>query len=129
MGTVRVKQEEETETRIMQESSKKSVRKDRGHKGESIIFHLIHNMWCLIHLVMNITAYNRNVSIQKLYRMPITFKLLSLFFLVSPSKKKTFKINITPKLIKINGLRKQSCVLLRLKSYKVTFKGVNIAIN
>ena len=31
MGTVRVKQEEETETRIMQESSKKSGRKEHGH--------------------------------------------------------------------------------------------------
>ena len=34
MGTVRVKQEEETDTRIMQESSKKSERKKRGHEWE-----------------------------------------------------------------------------------------------
>ena len=34
MGTVRIKQEEETDTRIMQESSKKFGRKERGHEGE-----------------------------------------------------------------------------------------------
>ena len=34
MITARVKQEEERDTRIMQESSKKSVRKERGHEEE-----------------------------------------------------------------------------------------------
>ena len=34
MGTVRMKQEEETDTKIMQESNKKSERKERGHEGE-----------------------------------------------------------------------------------------------
>ena len=34
IGTVRVKQEEETDTRIMKESSKKFGRKERGHDGE-----------------------------------------------------------------------------------------------
>ena len=34
MGTARVKQEEETDNRIMQESSKKSGRKECGHKRE-----------------------------------------------------------------------------------------------
>ena len=34
MGTARVKQEEETDTRIMQESSRKSRRKERGHEEE-----------------------------------------------------------------------------------------------
>ena len=34
MGTVRVKQEEETDTRIMQESSKKYGRQERGHEEE-----------------------------------------------------------------------------------------------
>ena len=34
MGTVRVKQEEETDTRIMRESSKKSGRKEREHERE-----------------------------------------------------------------------------------------------
>ena len=34
MGTVRMKQEEGTDTRIMQESSKKYVRNERGHEGE-----------------------------------------------------------------------------------------------
>ena len=34
MGTARVKQEEEADTSIMQESSKKSGRKERGHEGE-----------------------------------------------------------------------------------------------
>ena len=33
-GTAWEKQEEETDTRIMQESSKKSRRKERGHEGE-----------------------------------------------------------------------------------------------
>ena len=35
MRKVRVKQEEERDTRIMQESSKKFVGKERGHEGES----------------------------------------------------------------------------------------------
>ena len=34
MGVERVKQEEETDTKIMRESSKKSGRKERGHVGE-----------------------------------------------------------------------------------------------
>ena len=34
MGTVRVKQEKEADTRIMQKSSKKSERKERGHGRE-----------------------------------------------------------------------------------------------
>ena len=34
MRTTRVKQEEETDTRIMQKSSKKSRRKERRHEGE-----------------------------------------------------------------------------------------------
>ena len=34
MGTAPVKQEVEADTRIMQESSKKSGRKERGHEGE-----------------------------------------------------------------------------------------------
>ena len=34
MGTARVKQEEETDTRIMPESSKKFERKGRGQEGE-----------------------------------------------------------------------------------------------
>ena len=34
MGTVRKKQQEETDTRIMQESFKKSGRNKRGHEGE-----------------------------------------------------------------------------------------------
>ena len=34
MGTVKMKQEEGTDTRIMQKSSKKYGRKDCGHKGE-----------------------------------------------------------------------------------------------
>ena len=58
-----------------------------------------------------------------------TIKIIIIIFPSVPFQKKTFKINITPKLIKINGFRKQSCVLLCLKSYKVTFKIVNIAIN
>ena len=32
--TARVKEEEEADTRIMQESSKKYERKERGHEGE-----------------------------------------------------------------------------------------------
>ena len=35
MGTARVKQEEKADTRIMQESSKKSERKECGTKEES----------------------------------------------------------------------------------------------
>ena len=35
MGTARAKQEEETDTRIMRERCNKSVRKERGHEGES----------------------------------------------------------------------------------------------
>ena len=34
METVRVKQEEEADTRIMQESNKKSGRKELGHEGK-----------------------------------------------------------------------------------------------
>ena len=34
MWTVMMKQEEETDTRIMRESSKKSERKKRGHEGK-----------------------------------------------------------------------------------------------
>ena len=34
MGTARVKKEEETDTRIMKESSNKSGRKERGREGE-----------------------------------------------------------------------------------------------
>ena len=34
MGTARVKQEVETDTRIMQESSKKCGGKERGHEGK-----------------------------------------------------------------------------------------------
>ena len=34
MATTRVKQEEETDTRIMQESSKNYGTKERGHEGE-----------------------------------------------------------------------------------------------
>ena len=34
MGTARVKREEDADTRIMQESSKKSGRKNRGHEVE-----------------------------------------------------------------------------------------------
>ena len=34
MGTTKMTQEEETDTRIMQESSKKSGRKEREHEGE-----------------------------------------------------------------------------------------------
>ena len=34
MGTAKMKQEEETDTRIMQESSRKPERKERGHEGE-----------------------------------------------------------------------------------------------
>ena len=34
MGKVREKQEEEADTRIMQESRKKSGRKERGYEGE-----------------------------------------------------------------------------------------------
>ena len=33
MGAARVKQEEETDTRIMKESSRKSARMERGHEG------------------------------------------------------------------------------------------------
>ena len=36
IGTVRMKQEEETDTRIMKESSKKSGRKERGHEGKKV---------------------------------------------------------------------------------------------
>ena len=36
IGTVRVKQEEETDTRIMQENRKKSGRKKHGHKGRKV---------------------------------------------------------------------------------------------
>ena len=35
VGTARVKQEEEADTRIMQESSLKYGKKERGHQGES----------------------------------------------------------------------------------------------
>ena len=35
MGTARMKWEEETDTRVMQESSKKYGRKERGHEGKS----------------------------------------------------------------------------------------------
>ena len=34
METARVKQEEETDTRIIQESSMKSGKNERGHEGE-----------------------------------------------------------------------------------------------
>ena len=34
MGTARMKQGEEANTRIIQESSKRSGRKERGHEGE-----------------------------------------------------------------------------------------------
>ena len=34
IGTVRMEQEEETDARIMQRSSMKSGRKERGHEGE-----------------------------------------------------------------------------------------------
>ena len=34
MGTVRMEQEEEADTRIMKESSNKYAGKDRGHEGE-----------------------------------------------------------------------------------------------
>ena len=47
MGTARVKQEEETDTRTMQESSKTSGRKEREHKGETSKQYLTSSDWTI----------------------------------------------------------------------------------